>query len=86
MSLNYLYHLMNMIAEGVFERMPNLKMVWADGAADMLTPFIWRMDCFGRPHLEQTPPWAPKMPSDYLPTTCTSSRRVRRARRRRLRG
>ena len=32
----------------------------------MLTPFMWRMDCFGRPHLEQTP-WAPKMPSDYLP-------------------
>ena len=66
MALNYLYHLMNMIAEGVFERMPTLKFVWADGAADMLTPFIWRMDCFGRPHLEQTP-WAPKMPSDYLP-------------------
>jgi predicted TIM-barrel fold metal-dependent hydrolase len=66
MSLNYLYHLMNMIAEGVFERMPDCKFVWADGAADMLTPFIWRMDCFGRPHLEQTP-WAPKMPSDYLP-------------------
>jgi predicted TIM-barrel fold metal-dependent hydrolase len=66
MALNYLYHLMNMIAEGVFERMPDLKFVWADGAADLLTPFIWRMDCFGRPHLEQTP-WAPKMPSDYLP-------------------
>ncbi|MDX1884247.1 amidohydrolase family protein [Mycolicibacterium sp. 120270] len=66
MALNYLYHLMNMIAEGVFERMPELKFVWADGAADLLTPFIWRMDCFGRPHLEQTP-WAPKMPSDYLP-------------------
>ena len=66
MALNYLYHLMNMIAEGVFERMPTLKFVWADGAADLLTPFIWRMDCFGRPHLEQTP-WAPKMPSDYLP-------------------
>jgi predicted TIM-barrel fold metal-dependent hydrolase len=66
MALNYLYHLMNMIAEGVFERMPNLKFVWADGAADLLTPFIWRMDCFGRPHLEQTP-WAPRMPSDYLP-------------------
>jgi len=66
MALNYLYHLMNMIAEGVFERMPELKCVWADGAADLLTPFMWRMDCFGRPHLEQTP-WAPKMPSDYLP-------------------
>jgi predicted TIM-barrel fold metal-dependent hydrolase len=66
MALNYLYHLMNMIAEGVFERMPALKFVWADGAADVLTPFIWRMDCFGRPHLEQTP-WAPRIPSDYLP-------------------
>jgi len=66
MALNFLYHLMNMIAEGVFERMPELKFVWADGAADLLTPFMWRMDCFGRPHLEQTP-WAPKMPSDYLP-------------------
>lgn len=66
MGLNYIYHLLNMIAEGVFERTPNLKFVFADGAADMLTPFMWRMDCFGRPHLEQTP-WAPKMPSDYLP-------------------
>jgi predicted TIM-barrel fold metal-dependent hydrolase len=66
MALNYLYHLMNMIAEGVFERLPNFKVVWADGSADMLTPFIWRMDTFGRPHLEQTP-WAPRMPSEYLP-------------------
>ncbi|MCV7383257.1 amidohydrolase family protein [Mycolicibacter longobardus] len=66
MACNYIYHLMNMIAEGVFERMPGLKFVWSDGAADLLTPFIWRMDCFGRPHLEQTP-WAPEMPSDYLP-------------------
>jgi predicted TIM-barrel fold metal-dependent hydrolase len=65
-ALNYLYHLMNMIAEGVFERTPGLKMVWADGGADLLTPIIWRMDTFGRPHLEQTP-WAPRMPSDYLP-------------------
>jgi predicted TIM-barrel fold metal-dependent hydrolase len=66
MALNYLYHLMNMIAEGVFERHNNLKVVFADGGADLLTPFIWRMDTFGRPHLEQTP-WAPQMPSAYLP-------------------
>jgi predicted TIM-barrel fold metal-dependent hydrolase len=66
MALNYLYHQMNMIAEGVFERFPCLKFVWGDGAADFITPFIWRMDCFGRPHLEQTP-WAPKMPNEYLP-------------------
>lgn len=66
MGLNYIYHLMNMIAEGVFERYPDLRFVWADGGADLLTPFTWRMDTFGRPHLEQTP-WAPRMPSDYLP-------------------
>jgi predicted TIM-barrel fold metal-dependent hydrolase len=65
MGLNYLYHLMNMIAEGVFESMPKLKFVWADGGAEMLTPFSWRMDTFGRPHLEQTP-WAPSIPSSYL--------------------
>lgn len=63
---NYIYHLLNMIAEGVFEEFPDLKIVWGDGGGDLLTPMIWRMDTFGRPHLEQTP-WAPKMPSDYLP-------------------
>ena len=84
MSMNYIYHLMNMIAEGVFERFPDLKFVWADGAADMVTPFIWRMDSFGRPHLEQTP-WAPQMPSDYLPGTLLRSGQPGRARRRRLR-
>jgi predicted TIM-barrel fold metal-dependent hydrolase len=57
---------MNMIAEGVFERFGDLKFVFADGAGDLVTPFIWRMDTFGRPHLEQTP-WAPEIPSDYLP-------------------
>ncbi|TDO46402.1 putative TIM-barrel fold metal-dependent hydrolase [Kribbella sp. VKM Ac-2527] len=64
--ISYLYHLMNMITEGVFEEFPELKVVWADGAADHLTPMIWRMDTFGRPHLEQTP-WAPRIPSAYLP-------------------
>ncbi|GAA2976123.1 amidohydrolase family protein [Microbacterium terrae] len=64
--LTFVYHLMNMIVEGVFEQFPDLRVVFADGAADMLTPMIWRMDTFGRPHLEQTP-WSPRMPSDYLP-------------------
>jgi predicted TIM-barrel fold metal-dependent hydrolase len=62
----FVWHLLNMIAEGVFHEFPDLKVVWTDGAADALTPFIWRMDTFGRPHLEQTP-WAPNMPSSYLP-------------------
>lgn len=66
MALNYIYHLLNMIAEGVFERYPGFKIVWADGGSEMVTPFMWRMDTFGRPHLEQTP-WAPNIPSSYLP-------------------
>ncbi|WP_396655749.1 amidohydrolase family protein [Microbacterium sp.] len=61
----FIWHLLNMIADGVFESLPDLRVIWADGAADMVTPFIWRMDTFGRPHLEQTP-WAPRIPSDYL--------------------
>jgi predicted TIM-barrel fold metal-dependent hydrolase len=65
MPLNYLYHLMNMIVEGLFESLPDLKVVWADGGAELVTPFMWRMDVFGRPHLEHTP-WAPNIPSSYL--------------------
>ena len=64
--MSFVYHLLNMIAEGVFEEFPDLKIIWGDGGSDMLTPFLWRMDTFGRPHLEQTP-WAPKIPSAYIP-------------------
>jgi predicted TIM-barrel fold metal-dependent hydrolase len=64
--MTYVWHLLNMIAEGVFEEFPDLKVIFADGAEDMLTPFMWRMDTFGRPHLEQTP-WSPAIPSSYLP-------------------
>ncbi|WP_037366622.1 amidohydrolase family protein [Nakamurella lactea] len=64
--LTFVWHLFNMIAEGVFESFPDLKIVWTDGGADLLTPMSWRFDTFGRPHLEQTP-WAPRIPSDYLP-------------------
>ncbi len=64
-GMTYIWHLMNMIAEGVFAEFSDLKVIFGDGAADILTPFIWRMDTFGRPHLEQTP-WAPQIPSDYL--------------------
>jgi predicted TIM-barrel fold metal-dependent hydrolase len=64
--LTYVYHLLNMIAEGVFQEFPDLKVIFTDGAGDMLTPFMWRFDTFGRPHLEQTP-WSPNMPSSYLP-------------------
>ena len=72
MGLNYIYHLMNMIAEGVFEKLPHLKVVFADGGGDLLTPLIWRMDTFGRPHLEQTR-GPPRCPATTCRDTSTSS-------------
>jgi hypothetical protein len=59
MGLNYIYHLMNMIAEGVFESL-ELKVVWADGGAEMLTPFI-----VAHGHLRAPPPGADSLgPAD----------------------
>ena len=51
---------------GSLRAFPRPEVRLGDGAADFITPFMWRMDTFGRPHLEQTP-WAPRIPSDYLP-------------------
>jgi predicted TIM-barrel fold metal-dependent hydrolase len=63
--LNYFYHLASLITEGVFERLPELKVVFTDGGADMLTPLMWRLDTFYRSLREHTP-WAPEPPSSYL--------------------
>ena len=73
MGLNYIYHLMNMIAEGVFERLPHLKVVFADGGGDLLTPLIWRMDTFGR-RTSSRPRGLRRSPATTCPDTCTSSR------------
>ena len=70
MALNYLYHLMNMIAEGVFERFAGLKFVWADGAADMMTPFIWRMDMLRPPAPRADAVGAEDARATTCPATC----------------
>lgn len=65
MPLNYFYHLSSLIAEGVFERIPKLKFVFADGGIDVLAPLIWRMDTIWFASREMTP-WLSKAPSRYL--------------------
>lgn len=65
MPLNYFYHLSSLIAEGVFERIPNLRFVFADGGIDFLAPLIWRMDTIWYASRDLTP-WLTKYPSDYL--------------------
>ena len=63
--LNAYYHLFNLMAEGVFERLDDLVFVFGDGGGDLLTPFVWRYDIFARAYHDMTP-WAPKLGTDYL--------------------
>jgi uncharacterized protein len=65
MPLNYVYHLSSLIADGVFERHPDLKFIFADGAASTMWPLIWRLDCCWRIERNQTP-WVPRLPTRYL--------------------
>jgi predicted TIM-barrel fold metal-dependent hydrolase len=64
-SMNPFYHISSLIAEGVFERLPDLKFVFADGGHDMLIPLIWRMDQ-DWPVSGWQIPWVSKRPSHYL--------------------
>jgi predicted TIM-barrel fold metal-dependent hydrolase len=63
--LNVFYHLMNLTAEGVFERFEHLIFVFGDGGADLLTPLMWRYDMFWRAFRDVVP-WSPKSGSSYL--------------------
>jgi uncharacterized protein len=64
-SANYGPHLASLIAEGVFEKYPKLKFVFADGGHDMLTQLIWRLDTTF-PACRGETPWVKRMPSEYL--------------------
>lgn len=66
MPLNFIYHLSSFIAEGVFERIPGLRVVFADGGHDMLHPLMWRMNEDWAPTRMEIP-WVRRLFSDYLP-------------------
>jgi uncharacterized protein len=63
--LNCLWHLLSLIAEGVFERLPDLKFVFADGGHDFLMPITWKADSIWAPFQTETP-WIARPPSDYV--------------------
>lgn len=62
--INFAYHLTSLIAEGVFEAIPELRIVFADGAFDLLTPLLWRLDKDWRGTRPEIP-WVEKLPSLY---------------------
>jgi predicted TIM-barrel fold metal-dependent hydrolase len=64
-SMTFFYHLSSFIAEGVFERLPDLKVVFADGGLDVLGPLMWRLDEHWRA-LRYEHPWVAHVPTEYL--------------------
>ena len=63
--LNFVFHLFSLIAEGVFERIPELQFVFGDGGLDLLAPMMWRLDKDWRPSRYEVP-WLQREPSEYL--------------------
>jgi predicted TIM-barrel fold metal-dependent hydrolase len=63
--LNVSYHLTSFVAEGVFERLPDLRIVCADGGLSAMTPLAWRLDKDWRSTRNEIP-WTKRFPSDYL--------------------
>lgn len=62
--LNCLFHIVSLIAEGVFEQHPDLRFIFTDGGSDMLAPIMWRMDKDWRSGASETP-WVKRPPSTY---------------------
>jgi predicted TIM-barrel fold metal-dependent hydrolase len=63
-SLSAAYHLTNLVAEGVFERLPALRFVLVDGGYEMLLAFSYRFNMYWR-SVRAELPWLRKLPSRY---------------------
>ncbi len=63
--LTYQAHLVSMVAEGIFERFPRLKVIFTEAGIAWLTGVIWRMDKNFKA-LRSTVPWLRRMPSEYI--------------------
>lgn len=65
LPLTFAIHLFSLVAEGMLERVENLRFVFADGGLDMLAPLLWRFEKDWRPARHETP-WVTRRPSDYV--------------------
>jgi len=65
MSLSFQAHLTSFLTEGVFERFPNLRVVFVEGGVAWLAPLMWRLDSYWKA-LRSEVPWVKQPPSHYL--------------------
>ena len=68
--LSRYHHLLSFIVEGVFERLPDLRVVFVDGGSDVVWPIAWRTDNDWRGIRFETP-WVKRLPTDYLIRQCS---------------
>ena len=63
--INLVNHLTSFMVGGVLDRLPELKLVFADGGYDLCAPLLWRMDKDYRP-MRGDMPWMKRLPSNYI--------------------
>jgi predicted TIM-barrel fold metal-dependent hydrolase len=62
---SYMAHVVSMVAEGVFERFPALKVVLCEGGIFWLPHVMWRFDKNWKAQRSETP-WVKERPSAYI--------------------
>lgn len=67
--LTFQAHLGSMVAEGTFEKFPELRALFVEGGISWLAPLLWRMDKNFKA-LRSTVPWLRELPSDYVLRHC----------------
>lgn len=63
---NGVLHLASLISEGIFERLPDLMVVFTDGGFGLFPPMLWRHDVKARA-LKSSMPWVEQLPTEYVP-------------------
>lgn len=64
-ALSFVTHFMSLVAQGVFEKFPDLKVLFTGGGITWLSAVLWRFDAEYIPYRRETP-WVKKTPSEYV--------------------